>query len=79
MGSGDDETIEIQLDKIPTHQKSIWVVITVFTNNYQFDDVKGAYCRLYEKNTGKEFCKFNLSLNKDNLSNGCIMCSIMRF
>ena len=78
-GSGDDETIEIHLSQIQPEVKFIWAVICVFTGGKQFDDVKGAYCRLYDPKTSKEFCRFNLSKNQDNISNGCLMCSIAKF
>jgi len=40
--------------------------------------VKGAYARLIDTNSRKEFCKFNLSRNMDNISNGNIVASISR-
>jgi hypothetical protein len=52
--------------------------VTIYTKGNQFDDVKGAYARLVDSNTKKEFCKFNLSRNLDNISNGAIVASISR-
>ena len=58
-GSGDDERIEIYLDKIQDKVDSIWPVINIYDNGKQFDDVDGAYCRLFQDK--HEFCRFNLS------------------
>ena len=79
IGDGDDEVIEILLNKINPSVKYIWAVITIYTDGKTFFDVKGAFCRLFDKNSNKEFCRFNLSENLDQISNGCIMCSIAKF
>ena len=47
-GEGDDETIRIFLNKVNPNIDSIWPVINVYTAGQQFDDVKGAYCRLMD-------------------------------
>jgi stress response protein SCP2 len=44
----------------------------------QFDDVKGAYCRIYDDKTGSEFVRYSLSENMDNISDGCIVASLNR-
>jgi len=77
-GAGDDENITINFDKIPHNVDSLWPVVTIYSRGNQFDDVKGAYARLVDSNTKKEFCKFNLSRNLDNISNGAIVASISR-
>ncbi|KAL4508061.1 hypothetical protein ABPG72_021434 [Tetrahymena utriculariae] len=78
-GSGDDEVITIRLDKVEAKIKCIWSVITIYTGGKQFDDVKGAFCRLVDPKSKKEFCKFNLSKNQDGVSTGCIMCCLTRY
>ena len=40
----------------------------------QFDDVSGAYCRIVDPESKKTFCRFELSDNKDGVSNGNIVC-----
>ena len=83
---GDDETIEINLDKMPDSVKYIIPTINVYSKYdpqtglclKQFDDVNDAYCRLYEHDSCKTFCRYNLSSNKDGVSNGCIVCIIFR-
>lgn len=47
IGDGDDEVIEIFLDKLHISVKYIWVVINIYTNGKSFSDVKGAFCRLF--------------------------------
>ena len=76
FGSGDDETIDIDLSKVSSKVQSIWPVITIYTNGQTFDGVSGAYCRLLDKSARKEFCRFNLSRIKDGVSNGNIMACI---
>ena len=57
---------------------SIWPVITIYTAGDEFDDVRGAYCRLYDPMTGQEFVRSNLSQNRDNISNGNIVANFKR-
>jgi stress response protein SCP2 len=79
VGSGDDENIIIKLHKANLAVESIWIVITIYTRGNQFDDVSGAYARISDNLKGNEFCKFNLSNNRDGVSNGCIMANIRRY
>ena len=78
FGSGDDETIDIDLSKVSDQVHTIWPVITIYTNGRTFDSVSGAYCRLLDKNSRREFCRFNLSSIKDGVSNGNIMACLQR-
>jgi tellurium resistance protein TerZ len=77
-GAGDDETIQIFLDKVHQSVDTIWPVITIYTPGKQFDDVKGAYCRLMDHDSKAEICRFYLSDNQDNISNGNIMANFKR-
>ena len=77
-GSGDDENIIIKLHKANLAVESIWIVITIYTRGNQFDDVSGAYCRLMEHGSNSEICRYNLSNNKDGVSNGNIMANLKR-
>jgi stress response protein SCP2 len=74
-GQGDNEVIDICFDKLDQRIECIWIVITVFTEEYTFANVEGAFCRLFDENL-KELCYYNLSENKDGVSTGCIMCCI---
>ena len=77
-GDGDDEVIKINLPLVSPQVDSLWPCITIYSGGMQFDDVSGAYCRIMHGTTKKEFCRFNLSLNLDNISNGCIVANINR-
>ena len=77
-GAGDDETVTINLDAISKNVDSIWPVVTVFTYNKHFDDVQGAYCRIYDMESDQEFCRFSLSKCVDYCSNGCIIGSFQK-
>ena len=77
-GKGDDEVITVDLDKMSPNIGSIWPVITIYSKG-QFDDVAGAYCRVFANFQGHpEFARFSLSKNVDNMSNGCIMGNFTR-
>lgn len=77
-GAGDDETISVHLDKLAPEVDSLWPVISIYTEGRQFDDVKGAYCRIYDDASNAEFARFNLSENKDNVSNGNIIANFKK-
>lgn len=77
-GDGDDEVIDIELGLIPSDVESIWPVITIYTNGKTFSQVSGAFCRILDKTSKKEFCRFTLSDCKDGVSNGNIMGVIRR-
>ena len=53
-------------------------MITIYTKGCQFDDVKGAYCRIYDPISQAEFLRYNLSENIDNISNGNIIATIKK-
>ncbi|KRX06675.1 hypothetical protein PPERSA_07909 [Pseudocohnilembus persalinus] len=75
-GSGDDETIFMDLTKLPQQVDSLWCTINVYSTNTQFDDVRNPYTRLLIQNT--EMFRINLANNKDGISNGCIVACIKR-
>jgi tellurium resistance protein TerZ len=77
-GKGDDETILIDFSKMHPNVDSIWPVITIYTAGDEFDDVRGAYSRIFDGITGAEFIRFNLSANRDNISNGNILANFKR-
>ena len=77
-GAGDDEVITINFVKLKPNVDSIWPVITIYTAKDQFDDVSGAYGRIFDAKTEAEFIKFDLSANKDNISNGNILANFKR-
>lgn len=74
----DDEDFTINLDKISEDCVSIWPVITINTHGSQFDNVTGAYCRIFDEVSKTEFARFSLLENKDQESNGNIMGNFSR-
>jgi len=75
-GDGDDEVITVNMINVPENVTSIWPVVTIYSSDKQFDDVKGAYCRIVSK--GSELCRYDLSDNMDNVSNGNIVANFKR-
>lgn len=76
VGSGDDETITIDLPKIDKNYSTIFLVISVYTSGMSFRDVSGAYCRLLNSK-GKEMLRYSLS-EKNLNCNSMIMAKIER-
>ncbi|KAL4508238.1 hypothetical protein ABPG72_021611 [Tetrahymena utriculariae] len=81
VGEGDDEVITINLKQIDKIVDTIWSVITIYSLGKNFSDVSGTFCRLVDKKTNKEFCRYNLSDKSSSYSthNGCIMACIKRY
>ena len=46
-GDGDDEIITIDLQKLPDNVRTIWAVMTIYSEGLSFKDVSGASCRLF--------------------------------
>ncbi|EAR95746.2 tellurium resistance protein (macronuclear) [Tetrahymena thermophila SB210] len=81
VGDGDDEVITINLKQVDQRVDTIWSVITIYSQGKNFSDVSGTFCRLVDKKTNKEFCRYNLSDKSSSYSthNGCIMACIKRY
>lgn len=67
-GDGDDETIEISLDKVSNIVDKIIVFMNIYKGSERGQDMsslKNAYIRLYNpKDNDKEICRFNLDDSK---------------
>lgn len=59
-GDGDDETIKVDLAKLPATVKSLVFTVNSFRGQ-TFDKVANAYCRVVDDVSGKELAKFGLS------------------
>ena len=59
-GDGDDESIHVDLTKVPAQVKSIVFTISSFRGQ-TFEKVENAFCRLVDSNTNTEIAKYNLS------------------
>lgn len=74
-GDGDDETIHVDLAKLPANVKTLVFVVNSFTGQ-SFKDVKDATCRLVDQASGKELCQFVLTEKGDHKA--IIMASLYR-
>lgn len=59
-GDGDDETIDVDLQRVPSNIQTLVFTISSFRGQ-TFKDVENAFCRLVDKTTGQEIAKYNLS------------------
>lgn len=63
-GDGDDETLTVQLSKIDPKVKSLIVTVTIHQaeeRKQNFGQVRNAFVRLVNQDTGKEAVRFDLS------------------
>lgn len=71
-GDGDDETITINLEKLPDNYKHVLIGVTIFrarNRNQSFKDIDNAFIRLYDSKTGIEICKYNDNKFKTEFEN----------
>lgn len=73
-GEGDDETIEVDLGALPPEAATIVFTVNSFRGQ-KFTEVRRAYCRLLDRDTGQELVRFDLTDSKP--STGVIM-SVLR-
>ena len=59
-GDGDDESIQVNLEQLPSGVKHLVFTVNSFTGQ-NFESVENAYCRIVDELTGKELARFNLS------------------
>ncbi len=59
-GSGDDETIHVDLANLPASVKYLMFTVNSFTGQ-TFEKVENAYCRLINRTNNTELARFNLS------------------
>ena len=66
-GAGDNEVIYIDLDKLDSRVQKIALYANIFKffglGKKTFSDVKDAYIRVVNRDTGKEICKYVLAEN----------------
>lgn len=63
-GDGDDESIIVELEKVPANIKSLFVTVTIHdaeTRRQNFGQVSNAFVRLVNHETGQEVLRFDLS------------------
>ena len=59
-GDGDDETINVDLTRLPATVQSLVFTVNSFRGD-SFDRIENAYCRLVDLTNGKELARFDLS------------------
>ena len=59
-GDGDDETISVDLSRVPAIVKSLIFTVSSFRGQ-TFDKVENAYCRLINAKNKQEVARYNLS------------------
>lgn len=59
-GDGDDESIGVDLDRLPVAVKHLVFTVNSFTGQ-TFEKVENAYCRIVDTARNKEIARFNLS------------------
>lgn len=62
-GDGDDETITVNLSKVPANVDKVVVSANIFDalSTQNFGQVRNAFLRVYNKTTGEELCRYDLS------------------
>jgi stress response protein SCP2 len=59
-GDGDDETILIDLTRVPVHVTSVMLVVSSY-EGHTFEQVQNAFCRLVDHTTGAELARYTLA------------------
>eukprot|EP00917_Polyrhabdina_sp_WS-2016_P030021 GHVP01064000.1.p1 GENE.GHVP01064000.1~~GHVP01064000.1.p1 ORF type:complete len:212 (+),score=29.82 GHVP01064000.1:56-637(+) len=67
QGDGDDEVITVLLDRLPQEVHTLIFVINMYSAGTSFQDVKTAYCRVFD--VQNDICRYNMSdfLNSEAL------------
>jgi tellurium resistance protein TerZ len=59
-GEGDDESIEVDLSRVPPGVETLVFVVNSFTGQ-DFSQIENAFCRLVDRTTGQEIARYELS------------------
>lgn len=59
-GEGDDESIVVDLGRLPVHITSLVFTVSSF-NGQTFDEVENAFCRLVDEASGQELARYTLT------------------
>jgi len=74
-GDGDDETIKVDLSKLPSTVTSLVFTVNSFRGQ-TFDKVTNAYCRVVDEVSGQELAKF--ALGETGSHTGLVMAKVYR-
>jgi len=59
-GEGDDESIIVELGRLPTSVQTLVFVVNSFTGQ-NFSQIENAFCRLVDETTGEEVARYELT------------------
>jgi tellurium resistance protein TerZ len=59
-GEGDDESIMVELSRIPAHVNTVFFVVTSYEGQ-TFQQIENAFCRLVDETTRAELARYTLS------------------
>jgi tellurium resistance protein TerZ len=59
-GEGDDESIIVELDRVPAAVQTLVFVVNSFTGQ-NFSQIENAFCRLVDETTGSEVARYELT------------------
>jgi tellurium resistance protein TerZ len=59
-GDGDDETINVDLTRLPAAVRTLVFTVNSFTGD-SFDRIENAYCRVVDSTNGKELARYDLT------------------
>ena len=59
-GDGDDESIMIDLPRVPAHINTIFLTVTSY-EGHTFEQIENAFCRLVDETNGQELARYTLS------------------
>jgi tellurium resistance protein TerZ len=59
-GEGDDESIDVDLPKVPANVQTLVFVVNSFTGQ-DFSQIENAFCRLVDRSTGEEVARYDLT------------------
>ena len=59
-GDGDDESIMIDLPRVPAHINTIFLTVTSY-EGHTFEQIENAFCRLVDETNGQELARYTLT------------------
>src|SRR3712207_1632404 len=60
QGEGDDESIMVDLPRVPAHINTIFLTVTSY-EGHTFGQIENAFCRLVDETNGQELARYTLS------------------
>lgn len=81
QGDGDDEQIEINLDKIPSNVQRLSIIINIYSaysRKQHFGNVKNCFVHVSDMDSKKELIRYNVDGNFDGMT-GIFVADIYRY